>query len=62
MTDKTKNHKSHGQSSDSQEEKDPCFAKVINGFDVIDKISSLQTKEQGRVLNEFVKIQNAKIL
>lgn len=62
--DNTKNHGPGGQKSyNIQAEADPCFGRVIEGFDVIEKIQGLDVKAGGfMMLKEFVDIKSMRIM
>ena len=62
--DNTRNHGPGGQTSYAvKEEADPCFGRVIEGFDVIDKLGKQPVKKGGyRAMKENVGIIYAKLL
>ncbi|GMI34575.1 hypothetical protein TrRE_jg13182 [Triparma retinervis] len=61
--DNTRNHGPGGQKSyNIQAEADPCFGRVIEGFEVIKRIQALEVEEGGfMMLKEFVDIKSMKI-
>ena len=59
----TKNHGPGGQEHHAlDEEADPCFAKVVSGFDVIDFISTMKTRGAQNILAYEVTIVTMKLL
>lgn len=62
--DNTKNHGPGGQSSyEVESEADPCFAKVIEGFEAVDRMHALKTQPGGyKRLVHYVGIKSAVIL
>ena len=62
--DNTRNHGPGGQGSYADPaEADPCFAKVINGFDIIDLMHKSTTKPGGYKAMEYnVAIKQMKLV
>lgn len=62
--DNTKNHGPGGQSSyEVASEADPCFAKVIEGFEAVDRMHTLTVQPGGyKRLVHYVGIKSAVIL
>ena len=62
--DNTRNHGPGGQDSYAiKSEADPCFAKVVEGFEAVDRMHTLSVKPGGyKRLVHFVAIKSAKIL
>mmetsp|Transcript_32234 Transcript_32234/g.37584 ORF Transcript_32234/g.37584 Transcript_32234/m.37584 type:complete len:359 (+) Transcript_32234:81-1157(+) len=62
--DNTKNHGPGGQTAYAvQSEADPCFAKVVKGFDAVDRMHQMSVQEGGyNRLKHYVAIKSVKIL
>ena len=62
--DNTKNHGPGGQTSYAvASEADPCFAKVIEGFDAVDRMHAMKRKPGGyQAMEHNVAIKYARII
>ena len=62
--DNTRNHGPGGQSSYAiASEADPCFAKVISGFDAVDRMQKMSVQPGGyKRMQNYVAIKSVKIL
>lgn len=62
--DNTQNHGPGGQSSyEDPSEADPCFAKVVDGFDTVDRLAKMPVKEGWyKAMQKNVGIKSMKIL
>ena len=58
------NHGPGGQTSYAMaSEADPCFAKVIDGFEAVDRMHKMSVKPGGyKRMNHYVAIRSAKIV
>ncbi len=62
--DNTRNHGPGGQSSYAiANEADPCFAKVIKGFDAVDRMHKMSVQPGGyKRMQHYVAIKSVKLL
>ena len=62
--DNTRNHGPGGQASYAiKSEADPCFAKVIEGFEAVDRMATASTAPGAyKRMNHYVAIKSAKIV
>jgi len=62
MKDNSASHAPWGELNDLHNDADPCFAKVVSGFEVVEKIFALPTDRASKIFQEMAQIRSATIL